>query len=486
MSLIQSYTGGTYTRLKFLKYGDDGITEPPLVTKPIPFFPDERGSSTNPISARVDDLTRITKLMTRSSGQIWLAKQGLLDAQQTHLSLNPNKTSVGFFKALGKNLVGTLGVLGSTLAQVPVSGTGIHFVRGFIGSDKKYLTDGLSINPDRNRLLDAEKWTTLSKGIIPTKQTPTEYWAKYKMGVGNPGRTSIDGKVRTVLDDYSIDDELQLIKDDNVNSLPPSKSDTFPGLNDFVPLKFTIISSDGQPANNINLQFRAFLDNFADNFSGTWNSFNYVGRGEQFHTYNTFNRTISLGFKIAAQTRNEMRPLYQKVVALASSTAPTYNNGFMKGTLVKLTVGDYLYELPGYIGSVNYSWQTEYPWEITLDRDGKDFDQQILPMVLGCTVNFTPIHTFIPQTGFYNYITSTTDAKRDFIGKANTLGTQPTKIPPTPSDNLNIDTPFSDNFQAGLAGRNGTFNAPSILANTPAQNNPISTIFNPQATLFGG
>ena len=42
-------------------------------------------------------------------------------------------------------------------------------------------------------------------------------------------------------------------------------------------------------------------------------------------------------------------------------------------------------------------------------------------MVLNCQLNFTPIHTFIPQAGFYNYITSTTNSAKDFIGVENNL-----------------------------------------------------------------
>ena len=57
-----------------------------------------------------------------------------------------------------------------------------------------------------------------------------------------------------------------------------------------------------------------------------------------------------------------MQPIYQKMVYLASATAPTYSNNFMRGTLVRLTVGDYVYALPGFLEQVNYTWQTDYPW----------------------------------------------------------------------------------------------------------------------------
>ena len=94
-----------------------------------------------------------------------------------------------------------------------------------------------------------------------------------------------------------------------------------------------------------------------------------------------------------------MKPLYQKVNTLVSATTPTYNNNFMRGTLVKMTVGDYIYELPGFLNNVNLTWQTDYPWEIAMNRPEdleRDSTQQELPMVLDCSLSFTPIHDFLP------------------------------------------------------------------------------------------
>ena len=132
-------------------------------------------------------------------------------------------------------------------------------------------------------------------------------------------------------------------------------------------IKFNFqIITPGEDANNpvtTTLYFRALLDDFQDSYSSAWNEQQYVGRGEKFHVYGGFDREINLGFKVAAMTRAEMKPLYQKIVQLASTTAPTYSTGgFMRGTLVKVTVGDYLYETPGYIGSVDYSWFKSYAY----------------------------------------------------------------------------------------------------------------------------
>jgi len=182
---------------------------------------------------------------------------------------------------------------------------------------------------------------------------------------------------------------------------------------DLIKFRFHILTADG---NEKVLYFRAFLDSFADNYSAAWNPVKYLGRAEDFQIYGGFQRKISLSFKIAAATRTEMRPLYEKMIWLASATAPTYAKGgqFMRGTITKITVGDYIYELPGVLNSVNYTWNTEYPWEIAMTQPeslGKDDFEQELPMIMDCSIDFTPIHTFTPTTGLKQYITTKTSER---------------------------------------------------------------------------
>ena len=69
-------------------------------------------------------------------------------------------------------------------------------------------------------------------------------------------------------------------------------------VEDHIKFKFSIINPDED--DNINLYFRAFLSNFSDNYQGSWNNTKYLGRAEDFYTYQGFNRTISIGFKVAA------------------------------------------------------------------------------------------------------------------------------------------------------------------------------------------
>jgi len=174
---------------------------------------------------------------------------------------------------------------------------------------------------------------------------------------------------------------------------------------DHIKFHFSVINPD--EGENINLYFRAFLSTFTDNYQGSWTSDRYLGRADNFYTYEGFNRTITIGFKAAAFTRQELKPLYQKLVYLASTTAPSYQGaeGFMRGTLINTTIGDYLVNQPGFVSSIDYSWQTEYPWEVKL-AGTEEKDVQQLPHILDCSLAFTPIHKFAAQVGQQHFITN--------------------------------------------------------------------------------
>jgi hypothetical protein len=170
-------------------------------------------------------------------------------------------------------------------------------------------------------------------------------------------------------------------------------------LNDLVKFRITFINNT-IPSNLKYLHFRAFLDSMSDSYSATWNSFNYLGRNESFYTYGGYTRQFSLSWTVAAQSKQELIPMYKKLNFLASSLTGDYSgDGYMRGNLVKLTVGGYLYEQPGIITSLTYDVPEESPWEIGINTSGgNDSTVKELPHIIRVTgFNFIPIQTFIPQ-----------------------------------------------------------------------------------------
>jgi hypothetical protein len=154
-----------------------------------------------------------------------------------------------------------------------------------------------------------------------------------------------------------------------------------------------------------------------------------MGRGESFYRYNGFSRTINLSWTVAAQSKQELIPMYHKLNYLASSLAPDYSaNGYMRGNLATLTVGGYLYEQPGIIKSINYSVPTESPWEIGINDSVTNFDSdhtvKELPHIIKVTgFQFIPIHEFVPKLQQNTYLsevdTINTGTSKNKIGIGN-------------------------------------------------------------------
>jgi hypothetical protein len=189
---------------------------------------------------------------------------------------------------------------------------------------------------------------------------------------------------------------------DKINALPIYRSnqmDISETTNDFV--KFVIAPIDNNdPAFSTFMHFRALLDSFNDSYNASWSNIKYLGRGENFYNYDSFTRTVSLSFTVAAQSKQELIPMYKKLNYLASQLTPDYSpSGYMRGPLVKLTVGGYLYEQPGFIQDLSYEMITDAPWEIAINEEGGTDStvKQLSQMVKVTGFTFIPIHTFVPS-----------------------------------------------------------------------------------------
>ena len=112
----------------------------------------------------------------------------------------------------------------------------------------------------------------------------------------------------------------------------------------------------------------------------------YIGRGEKFKLYNGFDRSVSFKFKVAALSKEEMEPMYQKLNYLMSNLMPDYKDSLMRGPLVRMTVGNWIDSQPGIFTSLDYTIPQDSPWEIAINDD-----LLILPHVVEVKLGFTPI-----------------------------------------------------------------------------------------------
>jgi len=220
--------------------------------------------------------------------------------------------------------------------------------------------------------------------------------------------------------DYSITGSAAFDKINASGLYYSSLHDSTGDFNDLVKFRIAIIDNDA-PDKATYMHFRAYIDSFSDSYNSEWDSLSYVGRGEKFYRFNNFTREISLSWTVAAQSKAELIPMYHKLNYLASSLAPDYSkNGYMRGNMVKLTVGGYLYEHPGILTSMTLDIPQESTWEIGVGTDqAEDNSVKELPHIIRVTgVRFIPIHTFVPQL----FDPQTLDQK--YIALANGFGDQ--------------------------------------------------------------
>jgi hypothetical protein len=191
---------------------------------------------------------------------------------------------------------------------------------------------------------------------------------------------------------------------DRINAFPVYYSENVESersnKNDLVKFRIAIIDNN-YPAFKTFIHFRALLGSISDSYNATWNPVQYLGRGENFYTYNGFTRQVSLSWTVAAQSKEELVPMYKKLNWLASSLTPDYSpNGYMRGNLAQLTIGGYLYEVPGIITNLTYEMDESTPWEIGLNSLGGDDSsvKELAHIIRVTSFNFIPIHTFRPET----------------------------------------------------------------------------------------
>jgi hypothetical protein len=83
---------------------------------------------------------------------------------------------------------------------------------------------------------------------------------------------------------------------------------------------------------------------------------------------------------------------------LMSQVYPDYSpkQGIMRAPLIRITIGDYLYRVPGFIESINFTVDNNTPWEINLENDQSGNIAQ-LPQVVDVAVSFKPILDVLPK-----------------------------------------------------------------------------------------
>jgi len=150
--------------------------------------------------------------------------------------------------------------------------------------------------------------------------------------------------------------------------------------------------------------FRAIISSLSDTFSPNWTPVNMIGRADPNYHYTSVTRDLNLDFTVYATDRDEMKPIWRKLNALAGFTAPKYNatDISLGAPWMRVTIGDVFYQQPMILTSLSYTMlDADTTWEINIEDD-KTMMQ--VPHKVSVSCAFTVITDFLPEYGgrFYS------------------------------------------------------------------------------------
>lgn len=170
---------------------------------------------------------------------------------------------------------------------------------------------------------------------------------------------------------------------------------------DFIKFFFTgpdLYNGNAEDPEDDIIVFRAAITGLTDSFTANWSPITIIGRADPNFHYTGFSRDVSLNFDIYATDRDELKPIYRKLNALAGYTAPTYNptSIAMEGPWMRLTIGDLYRQQPVVLTSLSYTFAVDAPWEINIEDDPTMMQ---VPLKIGVQCSFNMISDHLPRKG---------------------------------------------------------------------------------------
>jgi len=152
---------------------------------------------------------------------------------------------------------------------------------------------------------------------------------------------------------------------------------------------------DGGGSDDI-IVFRAVLTSLADSFSPSWTDVKMIGRADPNYQYTGYGRSLSLGFDIVITDRDEIKPTWRKLNALAGYCAPKYDptSIALVGPWMRITLGDLFHQTAVVMTSLSYTYDLDHSWEINIEGDREMFET---PRKISVSCDFNVITDSLPQ-----------------------------------------------------------------------------------------
>lgn len=136
------------------------------------------------------------------------------------------------------------------------------------------------------------------------------------------------------------------------------------------------------------LRFLGYINEYTENYDSGWSDVKYAGRAESFYIFNSFKRTLAVGFNIPCYNKEELIERHCALSELASTLAGKYEDDLLMGGIItRLKLGGYIDNQPGIITNLSFNPIQDSSWDL----------DQGLAFYLKVSFNFTVIHDFLPQ-----------------------------------------------------------------------------------------
>lgn len=145
--------------------------------------------------------------------------------------------------------------------------------------------------------------------------------------------------------------------------------------------------------------FRAIIGSISDTFQPNWTAQQMIGRADSNYHYTGVTRDLQLDFTVYATDRDELKPIWRKLNALAGYTAPEYDpeSIAMIAPFMRITIGDLFVQQAVIITSLGFTLHdADTNWEINIEND-KTMMQ--VPHKVSVSLGLTPIMDQLPQKG---------------------------------------------------------------------------------------
>ena len=261
---------------------------------------------------------------------------------------------------------------------------------------------------------------TMQSNIVTKWSTLTDGWVKKIRNVATPFRgdkvNAVDYGKRPLKQAYKW--RTSLLNTSVLGGLDPNVTQDF--------IKFFLTGPSlhngvGDTVEDDIMVFRATITTLDDSFSPEWSAVKMIGRADPNYHYGGYSRDMSLSFTVYATDRDEVKPIWRKLNALAGYTAPTYDSGSIGliGPWMRITVGDLLIQQPVIMDSLQLQlMDADTTWEINIEKDP---EMKQVPKKIGVTMQLKVITDYLPQKNGHFYSLSRGNAYGPITGTQNWL-----------------------------------------------------------------